>query len=258
MREAIIVTAHAKLTLSLHITGVRSDGYHTIDATMVSIDAPSDLLVLSRARRTSMKVKGPFADGVPADASNLAWRAVEACHAKMRIELHKGIPVGAGLGGGSADAAAVLRALGGSRSLAAALGADVPFCMRGGFARVRGIGDKLESNETPKLSVVVVTPPFACSTGAVYRAWDELGGPRDEVNDLRIAAEHVEPRLSLFRREVEAAAGAPAVLAGSGSSYAVIFADAAEAEQARRRIAAAVTASVWLGSAVQSGVEVAL
>lgn len=258
MREAIMVTANAKLTLSLHVTGVRSDGYHTIDATMVSISAPSDTVILSRARRTSMKVKGPFAEGVPADSSNLAWRAVEACGAKMRIELHKGIPWGAGLGGGSADAAAVIRGLGGSRSLAAALGADVPFCMRGGFARVRGIGEKLESNETPKLSVVVVTPPFGCSTGAVYRAWDELGGPRDEVNDLRVAAEHVEPRLYVFRREVEAAAGAAALLAGSGSSVAVVFEDAAEAKQARARIEAAVTASVWLGSTVANGVEVAL
>ena len=258
MREAITVTAHAKLTLSLHVTGVRSDGYHTIDATMVSISAPSDRLVLSRARRTALTVEGPFAEGVPADSSNLAWRAVEACGARMRIELHKGIPCGAGLGGGSADAAAVIRALGGSRSLAAALGADVPFCMRGGFARVRGIGEKLESSETPKLSIVVVTPPFGCSTAAVYRAWDELGGPRDEVNDLRAAAEHVEPRLDGFRREVEAAAGAPAILAGSGSSVAVVFEDAAEAEPARARVEAAVTGSVWLASTVPIGVDVAL
>jgi 4-diphosphocytidyl-2-C-methyl-D-erythritol kinase len=257
MREAIIVTAHAKLTLSLHVTGVRSDGYHTIDATMVSISAPCDRLVLSRARRTSLKVTGPFAPGVPADASNLAWRAVDACHARMRIELHKGIPSGAGLGGGSADAAAVIRALGGSESLAASLGADVPFCLRGGYARVRGIGEELESNETPKLAVVIATPPFPCSTGAVYRAWDELGGPRDEINDLRVAAEHVEPRLIGFRREVEAAAGAPAILAGSGSSYAVVFEEAAAAEQARTRIEAAVTASVWAGSTVPTGVDVA-
>ena len=88
------------------------------------------------------------------------------------------------------------------------LGADVPFCMRGGFARVGGIGDELQPDAVPALAIVVATPPFGCSTADVYRAWDELGGPRAEVNDLEPAAEHVEPRLAAFRREVEAAAGA--------------------------------------------------
>jgi 4-diphosphocytidyl-2-C-methyl-D-erythritol kinase len=256
MREAIIVTAFAKLTLSLHITGVRSDGYHRLDATMVSISAPSDLLVLRRSRRTALKVRGPFAQDVPSDASNLAWRAVDACGAKMKIDLHKGIPPGAGLGGGSADAAAVIRALGGKRSIAASLGADVPFCMSGGFARVRGIGDKVEPGPVPKRTVVIATPPFACATADVYRAWDELGGPRDEDNDLRTAAERVEPRLVDFRRQVEAAAASPAILAGSGSSYAVVFERAVDAQQARDRIAAAVDASVWLGWTVPAGVVI--
>ena len=87
----------------------------------------------------------------------------------------------------------------------------------------------------PARSVVVATPPFGCSTAAVYRAWDELGGPRAEVNDLEPAAEHVEPRSAVFRREVEAAAGTTAILAGSGSSYAVVFADAGEAALAGAR-----------------------
>jgi len=256
MREAIIVTAHAKLTLSLHITRTRSDGYHELDATMVSISAPSDLLVIRRGRRAALKVKGPFADGVPADASNLAWRAAAACHATVKIDLHKGIPSGAGLGGGSADAAAVIAGLRGKRSVAASLGADVPFCLRGGFARVRGIGEKVETISMPTRKIVVATPPFACSTADVYRAWDELGGPRDEVNDLRVAAEHVEPRLVEFRRQVEAAAEAPAILAGSGSSYAVSFEHTADAEAARTRIAAVVTGSVWLATTVPEGVVV--
>jgi 4-diphosphocytidyl-2-C-methyl-D-erythritol kinase len=256
MREAIMVTAHAKLTLSLHITRTRSDGYHELDATMTSISAPSDLLVLRRGRRTALAVNGPFAAGVPADASNLAWRAADACHAHVEIELHKGIPSGAGLGGGSADAAAVIAGLHGAPSIAESLGADVPFCLRGGFARVRGIGEKLETIALPTREIVVVTPPFSCSTADVYRAWDELGGPRDEVNDLRPAAERVEPRLVEFRRRVEAAAEAPAFLAGSGSSYAVSFEHAADAEAARARIATAVTGSVWLATTVSAGVVI--
>jgi len=250
------VDAFAKLTLSLHVTGIRDDGYHELDATMVSISEPHDSLVLTRAAHTSLTVTGPFAEGVPADASNLAWRAADACGATVAIALHKGIPSGAGLGGGSADAAAVLTALGGDAALAATLGADVPFCMRGGFAIVRGIGDQLERAESLALAVVVATPPFACATAAVYRAWDELGGPRDDDNDLRAAAEHVEPRLVEFRRAVEAAAGAPAVLAGSGSSYAVVFEHAAEAARARTRIEAEVPGSVWLGATIPHGVLV--
>jgi 4-diphosphocytidyl-2-C-methyl-D-erythritol kinase len=256
MREAIVVTAHAKLTLSLHITGTRSDGYHELDATMVSVDAPRDVVVLRPGRHTSLRIKGAFALGVPADASNLAWRAADACGVNVKIDLSKGIPPGAGLGGGSADAAAVITGLGGRRSIAAALGADVPFCMNGGFAHVGGIGDELRPGELPALSIVIATPPFACATADVYRAWDELGGPRDEVNDLRPAAEHVEPRLVDFRRRVEAAADAPAILAGSGSSYAVVFDDPADAEQARSRIATAVVGSVWLGSTVSAGVSI--
>jgi 4-diphosphocytidyl-2-C-methyl-D-erythritol kinase len=256
MREAIVVTAHAKLTLSLHITRTRSDGYHELDATMVSVGAPSDVVVLRPGRRMSLKIKGTFAHGVPADASNLAWRAADACGVNVKIDLHKGIPPGAGLGGGSADAAAVITGLGGERSIAAALGADVPFCMSGGFAHVGGIGDELRPGELPDLSIVIASPTFGCSTADVYRAWDALGGPRDEVNDLRPAAEHVEPRLVEFRRQVEAAAGAPAILAGSGSSYAVVFDDPADAERARNRIAAAVAGSVWLASTVSAGVSI--
>ncbi|MDQ1455648.1 MAG: 4-diphosphocytidyl-2-C-methyl-D-erythritol kinase [Actinomycetota bacterium] len=253
MRE-LRVDAFSKLTLSLHITGTRADGFHELDATMVSIDEPHDSLVLTPATRTSLTITGPFAEGVPADASNLAWRAADACRTTLEMELHKGIPSGAGLGGGSADAAAVLVALRADPRLAPPLGADVPFCMRGGFARVRGIGDELEPGDPPALAIVVATPRFRCSTAAVYRAWDELGGPHHEINDLQAAAEHVEPRLVEFKRRVEAAAGAPAILAGSGSSYAVVFESVVDAERVRARVAAAVSGSVWLASTSSAGV----
>ena len=255
MRE-IRVDAFAKLTRSLHITGTRPDGYHELDATMLSISEPYDSLVLRAAASTSLTITGPFAAGVPADASNLAWRAADACGATVEIELHKGIPPGAGLGGGSADAAAVLTALGGDPAIASSLGADVPFCLRGGFAHVRGIGDEIEPGETPALAIVVATPPFSCSTADVYRAWDELGAPQHDTNDLQPAAEHVEPRLVDFERRLEAAAGAPAVLAGSGSSYAIVFDDVEAAERARTRVAAEVAGSVWLASVSPVGVQI--
>jgi 4-diphosphocytidyl-2-C-methyl-D-erythritol kinase len=253
MRE-LRVDAFSKLTLSLHITGMRADGLHELDATMVSIDEPHDSLDLKPATRTSLAITGPFAVGVPTDASNLAWRAADACGATVEISLHKGIPTGAGLGGGSADAAAVLTALGADPALAASLGADVPFCMQGGFARVRGIGDELEPSAAPALAIVIATPPFGCSTAAVYRAWDEFGGPHHEINDLQAAAEFVEPRLVDFRRRVEAAAGAQTILAGSGSSYAVVFENVGDADPARARVAAAVPGSVWLASTASAGV----
>ena len=132
---------------------------------------------------------------MPADASNLAWRAADACGVSLAIRLHKGIPAVAGLGGGSADAAAVLVALGADPAIGASLGADVPFCMHGGAAHVRGIGELIERIEMRPRPVLIATPRFGCATADVFRAWDELGGPRDEVNDLEPAAHHVEPRL---------------------------------------------------------------
>jgi 4-diphosphocytidyl-2-C-methyl-D-erythritol kinase len=255
MRETV-VDAFAKLTLSLRVTGTRADGYHELDAVMVSIDEPRDVVTIRPATRTTLTVTGPFAAGVPADATNLAWRAADACGVTVEIALHKGIPSGAGLGGGSADAAAVLVALDADPALAPALGADVAFCMQGGRARVRGIGDVVEPVEPQSLSIVVATPPFRCATADVYRAWDALGGPRGDGNDLQRAAQHVEPRLAEFRRSVEGAAGAPAILAGSGSSYAVVFDDAARAASARDRVAGVVRASVWLASTTTNGTNV--
>jgi 4-diphosphocytidyl-2-C-methyl-D-erythritol kinase len=248
------IDAFAKLTLSLRVTGVRADGLHELDAVMVSVSEPHDTLELEPASQRSLEVVGPFAAGAPANETNLAWRAAAACGASVAIRLHKGIPAGAGLGGGSADAAAVLVAFGADPDIAPSLGADVPFCMRGGAARVRGIGELLEGLEMPPRTVLVATPRFGCSTADVYRAWDELGGPHAEVNDLgandlETAAHRVEPRLVAFKHAVEAAARAPVILAGSGSSYAAVFDDRAEAERARKRVTDTIDGSVWLATA---------
>jgi 4-diphosphocytidyl-2-C-methyl-D-erythritol kinase len=137
------------------------------------------------------------------------------------VRLRKRIPVGGGLGGGSSDAAAVLRWAGVTDlALAASLGADVPFCLRGGRAVVTGIGEVVDPLPFVEGEFTLLTPPFGVSTPAVYQAWDELGGPRaDGPNDLEPAALVVEPRLGEWRDRLAAATGASPVLAGSGSTW---------------------------------------
>src|SRR5439155_4042393 len=114
-------------------------------------------------------VAGPEEAGVPADETNLAARA--ASDARVRVTIEKNIPAGAGLGGASADAAAVLHAVGRARDVdaARALGADVPFCLTGGAARDRGVGDLLEPRPVPSvLWLVLVVPPTRLPTADVY------------------------------------------------------------------------------------------
>ena len=131
---------------------------------------------------------------------------------------------------------------------------------------MRGIGDELEPVALPAFSVVIATPPFGCSTEAVYRAWDTLGGPVGETveieglpplrNDLERAAHAVEPRLAAFKVLVQHAAGVPALLAGSGSSYALLFAFHAEAEAARERISEVVEGQIVVGHTIDACVRI--
>ena len=103
---------------------------------------------------------------------------------------------------------------------AARLGADVPFCVRGGRARVTGIGEVLEPLPHVDRTFTLVTPPFGCATPAVYRAWDDLGGPSvDGPNDLEAAALVVAPELAGWRDRLAEATGQVPVLAGSGSTW---------------------------------------
>ena len=214
------VAAPAKLTLSLRITGVRGDGYHLIDAEMVSLDL-ADTLVLEPGNGVFV---GASADVDSADidpADNLITRALALAGRDARVTVTKRIPPGAGLGGGSANAAAVLRWAGYSDVQGAAqLGADVPFCLVGGRARVQGIGELVQPLEHIPRTLTLLIPPFGCSTPAVYRCWDEMGGPQGaNGNDLEPAALEVEPRLDEFRRVLEQATGQTARLAGSGSTW---------------------------------------
>jgi 4-diphosphocytidyl-2-C-methyl-D-erythritol kinase len=217
--EVAIVAAPAKLTLSLRITGRRDDGYHLIDAEMVSLDWADTLTITPGG--AGLSADGPFAAGMPLDHTNLVAKALLLADRVAAVHLHKVIPHGGGLGGGSSDAAAVLRWAGYTDVAGAArVGADVSFCLLGGRARVRGIGDLVEPQPFQPIDVTLVIPPLAVSTPAAYRAWDELGARRaDGPNDLEPAAIVVEPQLARWRDRIRDAAGLAPVLAGSGATW---------------------------------------
>ena len=229
--------APAKLTLSLRMTGARSDGYHLIDAEMVSLDL-ADTLTFTDAdidadpadglRSSAMTIEmGESASrGLPVEASadNLVLRALRLVGRNARVHVVKRIPAGGGLGGGSADAAAVFRWARRTDDAdlvaASALGADISFCIRGGRARVTGIGEVVEPLPFAAATFTLCTPPFGVSTPAVYRAFDSLGAPRSAgPNDLEAAALAVEPRLAVWRDLLAEASGQTPVLAGSGSTW---------------------------------------
>lgn len=216
-RVSDVVWAPAKLTRSLRVTGRRADGLHTIDAEMVTVDL-ADRVELDDG--DGLEVLGGSPD-VPVGDENLVRRALAAAGRRARVRLAKHIPSGAGLGGGSADAAAVLRWAGCTDlALAARLGADVPFCVLGGRARVSGIGEVVEPLDHLDLTFTLLTPPVHCATAAVYRAWDELGGPTGPgANDLEAAALAVAPELGAWRDRLQDATGQVPVLAGSGSTW---------------------------------------
>ncbi len=278
----IEMIAGAKLTLSLRVVGVRSDGYHDLDALVVTIDEPHDRLDVTLGRSgVRLRVQGPAAHGVPVDDGNLVTRALHALAEHVPgdrgadIVLDKSIPAGAGLGGGSADAAALLRTMGKRwkvpydtvMRVAAGIGSDVPVCTVGGAAWMRGRGERVTPVRIPTLRVLVVAPPFPLSTVDVYRAYDELPRPASPrvvtpppelasalpplVNDLEPAAEHVEPKLRDLRREIETASGLAPLLAGSGSAYALVCGDESEWRDTRARLERALGLSVHAALSLQ-------
>lgn len=163
--------APAKVNLTLHITGQRDDGYHMLDS-LVAFTSGGDRLRLRPAGEFSLRVSGPFASGVPTDARNLVWKAAELAGWVGEIELVKNLPNGAGIGGGSSDAAALLRAVGFAGD-AASLGADLPVCQLGRYARMSGIGEIVEALPgfpVAALFVVLVNPGVHVPTPAVFKA----------------------------------------------------------------------------------------
>jgi 4-diphosphocytidyl-2-C-methyl-D-erythritol kinase len=225
----MLVLSPAKLTTSLRVTGVLANGYHTIDAEMVTLDL-CDELRFESGDSLDVTLDGAAANGLPVtlSADNLISRALRLVGRTAAVSVTKRIPAGAGLGGGSGNAAAVLRWAGRTAAsdilASAALGADVPFCVLGGRARVGGIGELLTPLPFQARTFTLLCPPFGVSTPAVYRAWDSLGAnggllPDISVNDLEAAALVVEPRLAEWRDRLGDATGVRPQLAGSGSTW---------------------------------------
>ncbi|MEZ6037766.1 MAG: 4-(cytidine 5'-diphospho)-2-C-methyl-D-erythritol kinase [Planctomycetota bacterium] len=270
MSRALALPARAKLNLSLRVVGRRADGYHLLDTVFHTLQLHDDLVVArGDGSGVALTVRSDReALSVPTDERNLVVRALQQLQQAagdgggFRVRLHKRIPHGGGLGGGSSDAAAALR-LGNLLlgepldaaaldALAVRLGADVPFFLRGGTQRGRGIGDELAPLQVPSRHFVLVLPPFGCETAAVYKIhaamWNQgadaatvrpvtVPENRDTAvgigyaNDLEAAAEQLQPALSRLRRAI-AAAGVPTThMTGSGSTLFVPFDDADAAER---------------------------
>lgn len=275
------IAAFAKINLGLAVLGCRADGYHEVDMVMQAVSL-GDVLTLEPAENISVEVSRPDLPGGP---DNLAYRAaallqkVTGQRRGVRIYIEKNIPLAAGLAGGSADAAAVLRGL--NRlwnlglsvrelmELGAALGSDVPFCLLGGTARARGRGEVVEP--LPSLAgrgVVLVKPAFGVSTPRVYRLHDQLPprppgelGPllaaleRGDwaglcaalVNDLERATLTLHPELAAIKQALREAGALGVLMSGSGPTVFGLCAD----EQAARQVAAGLSlAGCWVDVSV--------
>ena len=258
----IHVRAHAKVNLYLHVVGKRADGYHLLDSLVVFADL-HDEIVAEAADDLSLAIDGPFADALAGEADNLVLRAARELAAFHRIEpkaklrLTKRIPVAAGIGGGSADAAATLDAL--SRlwsveiptALPTKLGADVPACLAGRPLFMSGIGEQLApAPEFPPTSILLVNPGVAVATKDVFRS---RNGPFSQTalfdvapldarrlarlllqrrNDLTAAATIHAPAIREARERVGATDGC--LLARMSGSGATVFGLCASAEEAER------------------------
>lgn len=216
---SVVLSAPAKLTLSLRLVGIRGDGHHLVDAEMVTIDLVDRLDVSDGDGLRVVPADGGLE--VAAGGENLVARALRLVGRSAAVVVHKAIPAGAGLGGGSSDAAAILRWAGWTDVVgAAAIGADVSFCLVGGRARVTGVGEVVEPLGFSDMSFTLLTPPVGCPTADVYRRWDEMGGPTGgNGNDLEPAALDLVPDLARWRDELGDATGLCPRLAGSGSTW---------------------------------------
>jgi 4-diphosphocytidyl-2-C-methyl-D-erythritol kinase len=223
--------APAKLTLSLAVTGVRSDGYHELRSEMVSLSLADELTFTEGGSGlTLMAEPGTRAELLGEERDNLITRALAAVGRHAAVHVRKRIPLGGGLGGGSSDAAAVLRWAGCTDAdVARALGSDVPFSVVGGRALVEGTGESVTPLDFEPRTFLLALPPFGVDTAKVYAAWDardEREHPDDRGNALTTAALTVEPRLTGWRDALHELAGAQPTLAGSGSTWFVEVAPA--------------------------------
>ena len=200
--DHIRVKACGKINIALDVTGVRSDGYHLVRMVMQTVGISDDVTVKKAGPGIVLKVDDPQ---LPADRSNLAWKAAEKMlpylpsDAGVSIDIVKRIPKAAGMAGGSADAAAVINAVNELYSLdlaqeeldriAVGIGADVPFCLRRGTYLSEGIGEVLTKlDDMPAAAVLVVNPGFDVSTKQVYESLDNINTPSHPDIDGTLAA----------------------------------------------------------------------
>jgi len=270
----LVISAAAKVNLALEVLSKRPDGYHEIATVMQAVDL-SDRLTLEDAPTIEVCTSAP---GVPTDERNLAYRAAAALQGAAKVErgaritLDKRIPVAAGLGGGSTDAAATLAGLNRLwqlqwpaerlEELAVGLGMDVPFFLRGGAALGTGRGERLTEIPSAALGLVLVNPRFPVSTAATYgrvtpamysdggrartmaEALARRGAGRVAAslyNGLELAARQGYPQIAQMKAALIAAGALGAMMSGSGPT---VFGVARSWEQARQ-IRARVSRGAW-------------
>lgn len=258
--------APAKVNLCLHVVGRRADGYHLLDSLVAFADPPlGDVLHVrfgpARTGGATLTVDGPFAAAVPTGADNVVLKAAALDPSIREIALTKNLPVAAGIGGGSADAAAVLRLMARHRgepptrydAQALGLGADVPVCLCGRSMRMGGIGERLDPLVLPPLAMVLVNPGVPIATGATFAGLTcrdnpplPEAGPITQVddllaylsrtrNDLAEAARSIAPVVRTVEEALAAQEGCLfARMSGSGATVFGLFRADHEAASAVR------------------------
>ena len=262
--EGVLLRACAKVNYALEVRGLRGDGYHEISSVLQSVSL-ADELEIERSRggfELSFEPEGVEIGPVEENTVYKAWALLwETCGHELptRIRLHKKIPAGAGLGGGSADAAAVLVGMNELfdlgldaeqlRTIGARIGADVPFCLSGGTALAQGVGEILTPLPAPPAHrLLIAKPERGADTGGIYRAYDERdsGGiaSADQVvaalgsgsltelagalgNDLEPVTTGLVPEVAAHKREMLRAGALGAAMTGTGTAVYGIFEDGA-------------------------------
>lgn len=266
---ALSEIAPAKINLALHVRARLPDGYHALE-TLFAFARDGDRLTLEPDDRLALDITGRFAAGLGGGDDNLVLKAARGFAERFggtatgRFILDKALPIAAGIGGGSADAAAALRLLARRDDvdpadprlfgLAADLGADVPACLAGRMVRGEGRGDRLLPVDAGALAgkpLLLVNPLVPCPTGPVFKAWDGIDrGPLAEGdplavaragrNDLEPPARALVPAVATVVDRLAAQPGTLiARMSGSGATGFALFADAARRDAADAAIAAA-------------------
>lgn len=234
--------APAKINLTLHITGQRSDGYHLLDS-LVAFATVGDQLHAQPAPEFGLSVTGPGALGVPEDNSNLILRAARLCDGPpQRFHLEKNLPTASGIGGGSSDAAAAVRLMNApfDRAQMLALGADIPMCLTPVTAHVQGIGENITAvPDLPDMHAVLVNPRISVSTPAIFKALttkdnspmsimpegldDFLPWLADQRNDLQKPAENLFPEITQALSEMQNTGPDLTRMSGSGATCFALY-----------------------------------